>query len=137
MPPYSFCLLDLPEVNWTISGEKGTLSSANYPSNYPHNLTTRWSITSSNNGAIQLNFTDFYIEPNKKCLYDYIVISENGGKNSARLCGKKIPPGYRSQGNGLNVVLVSDLTTSFRGFQAVWKSVPSESKNYIVIIALD
>lgn len=42
----------------------GYITSPNYPSNYPQNIDCVWIIMVPNGEAVQLDFEDFYIEPN-------------------------------------------------------------------------
>lgn len=108
-----------------MSGEFGRFSSPNYPHKYPVNMTCRWTIGTVPGTRILLNFTDFKVEKNKKCLYDYLVIKEsrNGwGTISSKYCGHGSLKTYLSQENHLQIFFVSDkLGNVDKGFVANWK----------------
>ncbi len=136
VPPYWFALLIsffyFAEANIEFSSEYGSFATPNYPDSYPTNLTYRWTINAPDGTSIQLNFTDFYVEPNKKCLYDYVIINDSAGnRTSNRICGGTVPSSFLSKRNRLKIVFVSDPTHSFRGFQAVWRSITVNKKGII------
>eukprot|EP00112_Aurelia_sp_Birch-Aquarium-sp1_P013375 Seg2837.5 transcript_id=Seg2837.5/GoldUCD/mRNA.D3Y31 product="CUB domain-containing protein 2" protein_id=Seg2837.5/GoldUCD/D3Y31 len=122
-------VFDCEVIRFDIQGDHGGILSPNYPSLYPQNLTSYWTIHGPSKTFLQLNFTAFKVENNKKCLYDYVRIASKGDAWTKRYCGASIPPGYRSSNNLLRIVFVSDLTTVARGFQAIWKAVPLKSED--------
>lgn len=103
------------------------ISSPNYPQHYPLNATVIWFISVLYSRTIQLNFTDFNLEKNKKCIYDYVFIQETqlgGGSISRKYCGHKLPPNYTSLSNKIKVVFVSDKFSNVDvGFKANWQEV--------------
>ncbi len=112
-----------------MSGENGKFSSPNYPKNYPINMTCRWTIKTVPNSRILINFTDFKVEKNKKCLYDYLLIrdSRNGwGVISSKYCGHGSITTYLSQENNVELRFVSDkLGNVDKGFIANWQMTDS------------
>lgn len=48
----------------------GYITSPNYPSDYPQNIDCVWIVMVPNGESVQLDFEDFYIEPNSE--YDFI-----------------------------------------------------------------
>ena len=88
-------------------------------------MTCRWTIGTAPGTRILLNFTDFKVEKNKKCLYDYLVIKEsrNGwGAISSKYCGHGSLGTYLSQENHLQIYFVSDkLGNVDKGFVAKWE----------------
>ena len=113
-------------LQFEIASDYGQFSSPNYPKNYPMDMTCRWAISVVSGARILLNFTDFRLEKNKKCLYDYLVIKEsrNGwGKVSSRFCGHGTIQMYLSEGNKVQVAFASDkLGKVDKGFTAQWKA---------------
>jgi len=114
------------KLHFHLSGDHGQFSSPNYPNKYPVNMTCRWTIGTAPHTRILLNFTDFKLEKNKKCLYDYLIIKEsrNGwGTISSKYCGHGILTTYLSQENHLQIYFVSDkLGNVDKGFVANWKT---------------
>ena len=108
-----------------MSGDNGQISSPNYPNKYPVNMTCRWTISTIAGTRILINFTDFKVEKNKKCLYDYLVIKEsrNGwGTLSSKYCGHGSIKTYISQANHVQIYFVSDkLGNVDKGFVATWR----------------
>ena len=108
-----------------MSGDNGQISSPNYPNKYPVNMTCRWTISTIAGTRILINFTDFKVEKNKKCLYDYLVIKEsrNGwGTLSSKYCGHGSIKTYISQANHVQIHFVSDkLGNVDKGFVATWR----------------
>ena len=47
--------------------QPGTFTSPNYPNNYPNNMNCSWIIRFDNVHQINLVFTDFDIEADKRC----------------------------------------------------------------------
>ena len=118
-------------INFDVQGDYGTIASPNYPLFYPQNLTSHWTIHGPSKTFLQLNFTAFSVEKNKKCLYDYVMMANKDSVWTKRYCGASIPPGYRSNNNVLHIIFVSDLSTVARGFQAIWKAVPLKNEGEI------
>ena len=58
----------------TFTSPTGTLSSPNYPSNYPNKRECVYKIVVGVNMQIKLNFTDFQLEYSATCNYDYVEI---------------------------------------------------------------
>jgi len=111
----------------TIYGKYGTISSPNYPMKYPLNTTVVWFIIVERSKTIQLNFTSFSLEKNKKCLYDHVYIEETkigAASISRKYCGHHIPPSYKSLSHKIKVVFESDpLSHVDYGFKAMWMEV--------------
>ena len=111
----------------TIYGKYGTISSPNFPMKYPLNTTVVWFIIVERSKTIQLNFTSFSLEKNKKCLYDHVYIEETkigAASISRKYCGHHIPPSYKSLSHKIKVVFESDpLSHVDYGFKAMWMEV--------------
>ncbi len=95
-------------------------------------MTCRWIIRTAPNSRILINFTDFKVEKNKKCLYDYLLIREsrNGwGTISSKYCGHGSITTYLSQENNVEMRFVSDkLGNVDKGFMANWQITNSKGE---------
>eukprot|EP00112_Aurelia_sp_Birch-Aquarium-sp1_P011436 Seg2405.1 transcript_id=Seg2405.1/GoldUCD/mRNA.D3Y31 product="Tolloid-like protein 2" protein_id=Seg2405.1/GoldUCD/D3Y31 len=110
-----------------IYGRYGTISSPNYPKRYPLNTTVVWVISVERSKTIQINFTDFSLEKNKKCIYDHVYLEETQLGSSTitrRYCGHSKPPSYKSSSNKVRLIFVSDpLSRVDVGFKANWREL--------------
>ncbi|XP_069077874.1 embryonic protein UVS.2-like [Pleurodeles waltl] len=105
----------------------GTVTSENYPQNYPANFDCQYYIWAPEGNKISLTFTDFYLEPYEKyCLLDYLLIY-NGLTSSAprigRYCGSGPVAPVVSRGNSLLLQFHSDNREQMKGFQATYTFV--------------
>ena len=57
-----------------FTGDKGEISTPNYPSKYPSNSDCIWVIRPRTFSPIELKFTGFSIEPESRCGYDYVEV---------------------------------------------------------------
>jgi len=117
----SFCMLRV--IRLEIQGDRGYLQTPNYPASYPLNFTNFWTIRGPRGSLLQLNFTSFDVEANKKCLYDHVLIGNTKNQWTKRYCGNDIPPGYTSINNNIYIKFVSDRTDVRRGFKARWRAI--------------
>ena len=120
---FFYSLFWILAIRFEIHGSQGHLQTPNYPSSYPLNFTNIWTIRGPKGSRLQLNFTDFDVEANKKCLYDYVLVGNAIGQTALKFCGKTIPPGFISRDSNAFIKFASDLTTTKRGFKAKWKAV--------------
>ena len=94
---------------------------------YPLNTTVVWVIIVQRSKTIQLNFTSFSLEKNKKCIYDHVYIEETkigAASITRKYCGHVKPPNYESLSNKIKVVFESDaLSNVDYGFKATWMEV--------------
>lgn len=65
-----------------ITGMSGTLSSPNYPDDYPHNLLCEWTITIPDGQHIRVNITDFFIQKTSSCSADSLEVSIERNKHT-------------------------------------------------------
>ncbi len=81
-----------------------------------------------------MNFTNFNLEKNKKCIYDYVFIEEmlaGGGSITRKYCGHKLPPSFTSVSNKIKLVFVSDALSNVElGFKARWKEVTGSTLDH-------
>ncbi|XP_075137800.1 embryonic protein UVS.2-like [Leptodactylus fuscus] len=109
-----------------LNEDNGTLTSANYPSPYPHNTNCVWLIRTPSN-QVSLNFTAFDVQSSPNCASDYIRIYDGPTKNHPlildRTCGSGLIPPIISSTSQLLVEFSSDDSVAGVGFKAVYSSV--------------
>ncbi|XP_071475764.1 cubilin [Marmota flaviventris] len=103
----------------------GTISSPNFPNNYPNNLECIYRITVEPNQQIALHFTNFSLEEgiNGNCIGDFVEIRDGGYETSPSLgtyCGSNLPPRIISHSNKLWLEFKSDPIFTESGFSAYW-----------------
>ncbi|XP_034938584.1 cubilin [Chelonus insularis] len=105
----------------SFRADQGSIHSANYPMNYPHNQNCEWLIRVDRHHAINLTFTDFDIEDTANCTDDYVEIFDGPSRNDSslgRFCKNKLPPSIISSGDTLLVVMRTDSLIAAKGFMA-------------------
>ena len=105
------------------STESGTIKSTNYPKNYPDNHDVEYTISVADGSKVQLAFTDFQVEAEAKCGYDYVHLFDTNGKSIQKLCGSGSLSPITSTGNKMTVKFHSDYYGNMKGFSATWKKV--------------
>ncbi|XP_033761795.1 cubilin-like [Pecten maximus] len=108
-----------------FSTPAGTLTSANFPNNYPHNTECVWLITVAPSTNILITFNEFELEGSSTCPFDYVKIFDGPSINNTMLmshCGSSLPspPSYRSSGNQMLVRMRTDSSVSRKGFNATY-----------------
>jgi len=102
----------------------GVIKSPNYPNSYTANLDKEYNVEVAAGSKIELTFTDFNIEPQSSCIYDWVQVVDSDGKNiGQKLCGTSKPDPIKSSGNTLKVKFHSDESENYKGFSATWKKV--------------
>ncbi|KAM3920451.1 embryonic protein UVS.2-like [Leptodactylus fuscus] len=99
-----------------------TFSSPGYPLSYYSYLDCGWIITAPAGHKITLTVTDFAVESEATCSYDYLAVFD-GPNVSSRLMGKYCsvtPPVLVSTGNVMLIRFHSDDSVQLRGFQATY-----------------
>ncbi|XP_020655322.3 CUB domain-containing protein 2 [Pogona vitticeps] len=108
-----------------LTGLSGSITSPDYPENYPNNAECHWVIQATSNSVIRLVFVDFQMENNEKCNFDYVAIFDGSTMEHTLLshyCGNVKPPDMVSSGHELLVVFKSDFNIAGRGFKAYFFS---------------
>ena len=103
-----------------------TISTPNYPSNYPMDKICTWTVNAPQGYQVMLEFLDFDIEAKTyfhfvMCHYDYVSIFDGPNTQSKRLaktCGTKRPGPFKSTSNSMTVKFDSDEANTMKGFQA-------------------
>ncbi|XP_035694220.1 tolloid-like protein 2 [Branchiostoma floridae] len=104
----------------------GTVTSPNYPENYPNNKFCTWTIARSQY-PVTVMFTDFQLEDGSffgGCSYDNVQIFD-GTTSLGKFCGTDIPAALTTT-NGVRITFKSDSSVGERGFSFEYrKDVPS------------
>ncbi|XP_075463550.1 embryonic protein UVS.2-like isoform X2 [Ascaphus truei] len=102
-------------------------TSPGYPTGYYPNLDCSWIITAPAGYKVSLNISDFYLELEMSCRYDYLQIYD-GDKTTSQLmrkyCGSVTVTILVSTGNSMLLKFHSDYSVELRGFQASYTLVP-------------
>lgn len=113
-----------------ITAPSGTIKSPNYPSNYGNRANCIWKLNVPEGFRIQLTFNSFMVESNSRCKYDSVEIRNGSCTDSpliGKYCGNTVPPRVTSDGRSLYVKFVSDGSTTYKGFEASFASVPAST----------
>lgn len=104
----------------------GTITSPNYPGNYPINRLCKSWISVASGSRLQLNFSEIDVENHLTCRYDYVKIY-NGPDETAPLlgsyCSRHAPSSLISSSNKVLIVFKSDSSNTGRGFSVDYTSV--------------
>ncbi|XP_069481458.1 embryonic protein UVS.2-like [Ambystoma mexicanum] len=106
----------------------GTITSPNYPSNYPPGRDCTYIIMAPVGYKISLVCSDFHLENDVNCMYDYLSIFDGPDYYAKRIgsyCGSSLFPPVRSTGNSLLLQFHSDGGVQFAGFQVSYTFVSS------------
>ena len=98
----------------TITDESGTLTSPNYPSNYPNSYSHTWCIVPASGGAATLHFDAFATEQN----YDFVQIRDANGQELSNTSGSTAPADATS--TEIVVKFTSDGSVNATGWSASW-----------------
>uniref|UniRef100_A0A8C4D9G2 Cubilin n=1 Tax=Dicentrarchus labrax TaxID=13489 RepID=A0A8C4D9G2_DICLA len=107
------------------SGERGILSSPNYPNIYPSPSRCAWLLEAPVGHTIRLTFSYFNLEPHSTCGWDSVTIFNGGSPGSpviGQYCGTTTPGTIQSGSNKLAVVFLADHSVSRGGFMASWSA---------------
>ncbi|KAG1661332.1 Cubilin [Nymphon striatum] len=100
--------------------DSGVIKSPNFPNYYPHHRNCIWNIKVKEGHQIMLNVTDFHLENNTDCKYDFLEI-RNGDSVFAPLigkyCGVDIPKLIPSHTNVLRIQFKTDTNQAAPGFR--------------------
>merc|ERR1719318_2177626 len=116
----------LNKVYCSNKPQKKEVASPNYPSNYPDNQDTTYPVSVEAGKKIKLSFTEFKIEADSSCKYDWVEVVDNDGTILLeKSCGMTKPKEIISRTNKLVVKFHSDQNTNFKGFHATYEAVSS------------
>ncbi|XP_039878647.1 suppressor of tumorigenicity 14 protein homolog [Simochromis diagramma] len=102
----------------TLTGEKGSISSPFFPSNYPPRTTCVWNIEVANNKFLKVLFNKFSLgNKTEGCGHDYVEI------NDERLCGSDLKsPVFTINSNKMTITFKSDSSYVDQGFTAEYEA---------------
>ncbi|KAM8939156.1 embryonic protein UVS.2-like [Pelodytes ibericus] len=105
----------------TLTKSSGVFTTQNYPIGYPALSNCSWVIIAPVGFKVSLNMTDFYVESQRTCSYDYMLVFDGPQPTYpllGRYCGAGKVPNQVSTGNYLLVQFFSDASVQPRGFMA-------------------
>ncbi|XP_076437271.1 cubilin-like isoform X2 [Babylonia areolata] len=117
------------ECGGDLTTSSGTITSPNYPGQYPHRRSCTWRITVQQGRRITLTFNDLGLERSSSrrwCFWDYVeVVNGQYGDSPSmgRFCGDTLPDPVQSSGNTMTVRFHTDGSVSNRGFSATYTSL--------------
>uniref|UniRef100_A0A3Q4HHJ3 Cubilin (intrinsic factor-cobalamin receptor) n=1 Tax=Neolamprologus brichardi TaxID=32507 RepID=A0A3Q4HHJ3_NEOBR len=109
----------------TLTTASGAFSSPNYPLPYHPNAECYWNIRTNQGNKLLLSFSDFHLESNANCYYDYVAVHDGNSSSApqlAKLCGSDLPSTINSSSNELYVKLRTDSSVNAGGFIASYTS---------------
>ncbi|KAL2097219.1 hypothetical protein ACEWY4_006426 [Coilia grayii] len=115
-----------------FTGDSGVIGSQGYPGVYPANTKCVWRITVTRGKVVALSFRVLDLESDNLCRYDYVDVYDGhiNGQRLGRFCGTSRPGALVTNGNKMQVTMVSDANTAGSGFLAVFSAVrPNEKGN--------
>ncbi|XP_078494029.1 cubilin [Ciona intestinalis] len=101
--------------NAVATSTSQSITSPNYPNNYPNNADCTWTITANDGMGIKFNLHIFETERN----YDYITVFSNGTQ-LARLSGSHLKTTYILSENSLNIRFTTDSSITRSGFNVTF-----------------
>ncbi|XP_063966322.1 A disintegrin and metalloproteinase with thrombospondin motifs 13-like [Lytechinus pictus] len=127
---YRFIPVSIPisDCDQVFLEDAGTLSSPNYPSDYPNDQQCVYHIVAPPNVRINLYFDHFDLQLEDALLCsttrDHILIKDLDQRfYSSIYCGQHVPFGYVSSGNRLRINFFSNSNLSSLGFSATYNFV--------------
>ena len=123
--PSAFLFCITLERQFYESGEEGTISSPDYPSNYGIKKNHYWRVKVPEGKRIEVNFDGMDIEYHQGCEKDFLKVYDGSSSGEALLrtyCGKAEPEKFTSSGRYLYLHFRSDDDGTRKGFQLSWKA---------------
>ena len=115
----------LVERQFFESGEKGTISSPGYPSNYGIKKNFYWRIEVPQRKKVEISFDNFELEDSPNCVKDFLKVY-NGRDAFHSLfgtyCGDTPPENLRSSRNYMYLHFQSDDDMTRKGFKVRWRA---------------
>eukprot|EP00058_Branchiostoma_floridae_P010524 XP_002596012.1 hypothetical protein BRAFLDRAFT_123740 [Branchiostoma floridae] len=94
--------------------------------NYANNQDCIWKITVTAGKFVMLQFSQFDVEQDSSCSYDYVKVYDGASVSSPVLgtfCGTSVPASLVSSSNHMTVRFVSDSSITETGFSATFSAV--------------
>ncbi|XP_036373333.1 tolloid-like protein 1 [Megalops cyprinoides] len=124
---------DIPSVaqcGGNLYTEQGEIVSPGWPSaDYPALKVCTWRMTVETGRKIQMNFTDFHIQPANllgSCM-DHVTIYDGESKDGMAFgpfCGHTAPPPITTSANVAIIRFLSDAARQEKGFHVLWTTEP-------------
>ncbi|XP_078660107.1 ovochymase-like [Branchiostoma floridae x Branchiostoma belcheri] len=108
-----------------LTGDSGTFTSPNYPSQYPNLAQCSWKISVTPGKLVQINFSSMDIEELGGCSFDYITVYDGPDASAPilrTLCGTS-PRVVVASGNQAFVVFTTDMLMAATGFSATFSAI--------------
>ncbi|XP_070564554.1 cubilin-like [Ptychodera flava] len=107
-------------VREELTDRVGSITSANYPDDYPHNCDCVWQIVMNEGQQVQIEFQHFDLERN----YDWLLIGEGTDPESdqyTEYTGNRLPDDYVSESHQVWLRFKTDLTKTKKGFELTYE----------------
>ncbi|CAN2387905.1 eye photoreceptor cell development [Pristimantis euphronides] len=104
-----------------LRSSEGSLSSPNYPINYPPNCQCSWMLEAGEGRLVQLKVKVLDVGHYGYCLFDWLELRDEN--TSRRYCGSVAPTTFISSSSWLRVQFVSDDHAGGTGFLATYQMV--------------
>ncbi|CAL1537017.1 unnamed protein product [Lymnaea stagnalis] len=104
-----------------ISEHNGTITSPDFPEEYPRNTECDWLLIAPLGHRIRLAFQSLSLEHHQSCNYDSLTIFDGDNRNASlidRYCGSIFPELVISRSNNMLVSFTSDSSVQKKGFEA-------------------
>jgi len=112
------------------SPTSGIIQTPNYPEKYPNNQDETWPLIVADGSRIELTFSDFAIEFEASCSWDYVEVLDSDNSQMLKTCGYTPPGVVTSKGNTMTVKFHSDGVVEHKGFKAIWKQVDTSASSH-------
>ena len=118
-----------------------SISSPNYPNNYPDNARCRYLIILRDPALrIILNFQRFSLEGSSSCAYDSVKMYDGNSVSAPQLgrregyCGKRYPRvSLTSTGNSILIIFTSDRCATSSGFYLTYRGKPIVHASFLFV----
>ena len=102
----------------------GTVTSPNYPENYPNSLDETKTIQVDPGLAVFLEFTAFDLEHQSSCPHDHLTITDGDGTIlMKKSCGPSLPDDITSQTNIVKLTFHTDRSVARGGWSIKWRTL--------------
>ncbi|XP_051926079.1 low-density lipoprotein receptor-related protein 12 [Hippocampus zosterae] len=100
-----------------LRASTGVIASPGWPFRYPARLNCSWNIRGRPGDLVTVSFQDFDLQGSRRCLSDWMSISNYKNLAGLRECGSSLPPPYISSQDHIWIHFRSDEALTGRGFR--------------------
>merc|ERR1712226_160964 len=127
-----FVIAAIGDETETCTTGEHVISSPNFPGNYPNDFNHIETIQVDAGQVIRFEFTDFDVEFEDTCRYDFLTISETSENGETTIlpvwpwekgCGTSLPPVMVSTTNKVNILFKTDGSVTKKGWSIKWTAV--------------